>query len=175
MPLAYFQLKEALTEDPQARGWRFLRAYSAGYIVVHRHELTAQGTESLFSALRAEAVYEDQDHFILRPAPDPLYIKERELYMPYRADFGPKLPVQGKVYATRLSKPLSQAMLLDMSGGKQLRISWKDNVTGERKEQTLFLKGSVILDAGADRIYYRIKLFSPAGSRAEAVLVESPK
>ncbi len=170
-PVAYRQLKEALIDDPLASGQRFCRAYAVGYILVHRHELSEEESVALSSAFGAETVYEDQGHLILRPAPDDVYIEEGELYMPYRADFGSKMPVQGKVYATRLSKPLSRAILLDMSGGKQLRISWKDDVRGERKEQALFLKGSVILDAGADRIYYRMKRFSPGSRRAEAVLV----
>ncbi len=157
-PNAYVELKQALREDLPGRGIRFLRAYGARYVLLHRDTPVA-GERVELSQLGAP-VFDDGSHAVYLLPPG----EEEKLTIVPRASFGAR-PVKGKMYAIGLLRPVASARLLDFHGGKAFDVSWPGG------NGTLLLYGSALIDEGENEIAFRLTRPPEGNAAGRGVLI----
>jgi hypothetical protein len=167
-PIPYLQLKEALIDDSVGKGQEYLAAYGARYVVVHVHELIHKDYAS-FMKDGDVVVFEEFKHVIIKRS-ETLYIGKDDEIIPQKADFRSKVPFVGKIYSLRLKQVVSEPILIDFSNARKFTMMWEEG-DGRRNQTYLNVRGSVILDKGADRLFWRLLSTAGNGQQAQGVLV----
>jgi len=165
-PVAYLQLKQALLNDQASIGSRYLSAYGCRYILVHKHLLSPNELLTLISVPGRKIVFEEKDHLILGISEIPTILKDNDLF-PGQTTFSKIVPAVGKTYALSLLEPCTKPRLMNLSGGRDMMLTW-DDAQGNRYKIKMVLKGTLLLDQGQQKT--RFTLTNLSRTRAQGIL-----
>lgn len=169
-PVPYVQLKNALLKDAQGKGARYIAAYGIRYVLVHLHLLRGDG-DPLLKMLGIKPAYLDGDHAIFER--DVGYPVEERMPLRQEKAIFSGTPLEGKIYSLKLAKPLDHAALFMLSEPALLETVWRQT-GGLETKKILAIRGSVILDEGAQEVFFRLSKYGP-GNKTEGILVSPEK
>jgi hypothetical protein len=137
-------------------------------LVIHMEQLPNQNY-SVFMGDGDTVVLREPLHVIIK-RPETPYIGKEEIFIPQKADFGSKIPSGGKTYSLKLKRPVPEAALIYFSSKRAFTMTWED-AFGKRNQSDLTVVGSVILDKGADRLFFRMLSIAGKDRHARGVLI----
>jgi hypothetical protein len=170
-PVAFEQLKDAMRKDPVGRGRRYVDAFGAEYLLVHKHQLSEERRRVLEQAYGKDTVYEDGRDAIYRTRPGRVPLHAPTSILPSVAKFRQE-PEEGSVVSVRLSSVVQEAFLLQPLSSWYIEFSWLGRDGAQRTKQVR-IRGSVILDSGQNRLQLLLFDFKRGKDHGEARLVSS--
>ncbi|MCM8773576.1 MAG: hypothetical protein NC820_02420 [Candidatus Omnitrophica bacterium] len=151
-PPTFKQLREAIENDFEGRGQRYIRAYGLRYVLVHNHRISKSQLEKISKFWSDKIVYKDKEHTLyLLPNYDKNNLKD---FLPQIIRLS-NIPKEGKLYFAFLPEKRNQALLITPQDRYEVYFIWKEIDGKMVKRKVRFLSG-VIIDSLHDGFYFRI-------------------